>query len=114
MERLKTLHDPTHGNLLQHLKPHATTVELIVLVAVPAILLATFTPRPLFLPVLSLAALAVAGLAALVAWAGKAEWRGNRATIWEIAGAFAFVGGAAAAFCQTETVLQLFGHAVVP
>ena len=114
MEKLKTLRNPAHGDLLQHLKPSATLVELIVLVAVPAILLAAFAPRPLFLPVLSLAALGVAGLAALLAWVGKAEWRGNNVTMWEIAGAFAFVGCAAAAFSETETVLQLFGHAVVP
>jgi hypothetical protein len=100
--------------LLQRLKPHAMLVAQTALAAASVILLASFTPRPLFLPVLSLAAIAVAGLAALLAWACRAQWRGDNITIWDIAGACALIGCAAAMLSKPEDVLHLVGHAVVP
>ena len=111
MEKRRTLHASARKDLLQRLKPHAPLVELTAVVAAPVILLASFTPHALFLPVLSLAAIAVAGLAALLAWACRAQWHGNNVTIWDISGAFAYIGCAAAMLSKPIHVAQLFGLA---
>lgn len=111
MDERRTLRGSALENLLQLLKPHATLVALTALAAALVILLASFTPRPLFLPVLSLAAIAVAGLAALLAWACRAQWRGDDITIWDISGAFALIGFAAGMLSKPEHVVQLLGLA---
>lgn len=118
MDERRTLRGSAHENLPQNLpqffKPHATLAALTVLAAASVVLLASFTPRPLFLPVLSLAALAVAGLAALLAWASRAQWRGDHITVWDISGVFALIGCAAAMLSEPENVLQLLGNRLVP
>jgi len=114
MEKLKTLRGPAREGSLQRLNPYLMRVELVALVAAAVVLLALFAPRTLFLPVLSPAAMAVSALAALLAWASKEQWSGNRITIWDVSGAFAFVGGVAAMLSKPENVLPLFGQTMVP
>jgi hypothetical protein len=75
----------------------------------PAFLLFALIPGPLLLPVLSLAAMAVAAVAALFGLVRREPWHGERITAWDIAGAFAFIGCAAGMFSQPENVMQLFG-----
>jgi hypothetical protein len=56
----------------------------------------------------------VAAVAALIGWALRARWEGDRVTFWDIAGAFFFIGCAAAVLSQPENVLQLFGVSAAP
>jgi len=66
-------------------------------------------PRPLWLPVLSLAAIGVAALAAFAAWLHGEREESVSVTLWDIAGAFAFVGCAAAMLSRPEALLGLLG-----
>ena len=91
--------------------PHAVGFALTV---PPALLLFALLPPSLLLPVLSLAAMAGAVVAALLGWVRREPWHGERITAWDMAGAFAFVGCAAAMFSQPENVLQLFGVPAIP
>ncbi len=114
MDQRRTLRGSAHKDLPRFLKRHAMQAALIALAAASVVLLASFAPRLLILPVLSLAAVTVAGLAALLAWVFRAPWHGDNITIWDISGAFAFIGFAAAMLSKPEHVLDLFGRAVVP
>jgi hypothetical protein len=114
MDIRRTLRGATCEVVLQFLKPHATLAVLTALAAMPIVLLIPFAPRPLVLPILSLAAIAVAGLAALVAWVFPARPGGATITAWDVAGAFALIGCGAAMLSEPENVLNLLGPAVVP
>jgi hypothetical protein len=97
--------------VLGPLVPHAVGFALTV---PPAVLLVILTPGPLVLPVLSLATMAVAAVAALLGWVRRERWSGDRVTSWDIAGAFAFIGCGAGMMSQPENVLQLFGVPAIP
>jgi hypothetical protein len=91
--------------------PHAAVVTLT---APPVLLLASVTPSAFLLPVLSLTAAGVAGIAALLAWAyGKPEAE-DRISLWDISGAFALIACGAGIFSEPENVLQMFGVAATP
>jgi hypothetical protein len=114
MDIRRTLRGATCEVVLQFLKPHATLAVLAALAAVPIALLIPFAPRPLVLPILSVAAIAIAGVTALVAWAFSARRGGDTITAWDVAGAFALIGCGAAMLSEPENVLNLLGSAVVP
>jgi hypothetical protein len=114
MHGRRTLRDAATGAVLYHLAPHARLAALTGLAAAPIVLVAAFVPRPLVLPVLSLAAVAAAALVALFAWVARARRRGDTITAWDIAGAFALIGCAAAMFSEPENVLDLLGRTAVP
>jgi hypothetical protein len=114
MDSRRSLRGSATEAALQYLKPHATLAVLTALAAMPIILIAAAVPRPLVLPVLSLAAFAVAALVALLAWTSRAKRRGDTLTAWDIAGACALIGCGAAMLSEPENVLNLLGPAVVP
>jgi hypothetical protein len=99
------------GNVLGPLVHHAVGFALTV---PPALLLVVLIPGPLLLPVLSLAAMAIAGGAAVFGWARRERWDRDRITSWDIAGAFALIGCAAGMLSQPENALQLFGVPTIP
>lgn len=99
------------GSVLEGLMPHAAGFALTV---PPALLLFALLPGPLLLPVLSLAAMASAAVAALLGWVRREPWHGNRITAWDMAGAFTLVGCAAGMLSQPENVLPLFGVPAIP
>jgi len=84
-----------------------------VAAAAPILLLALMLPPALVLPALSLAALACAGPAAFVAWWCGARRDGDRVTLWDIAGATAFIGFAAGMLSDAEHVVQLFDRSAM-
>jgi hypothetical protein len=65
------------------------------------------------LPLFTLTAFAIAGLAALVAWRRRARRHVSGVTLWDLSGAFVLLGGAAVMFSSPENVLHLFGYAGV-
>jgi len=80
---------------------------LAVAAVVPVLLLASFVPRPLVLPVLSLAALGCAAVLALAAY-----WRGaprdvESITLWDLAGVAALVGFAAGMLTGPEQIIYV-------
>jgi hypothetical protein len=91
--------------------PHAAVVTLT---APPVLLLASVTPSAFLLPVLSLTAMGVAGVTALLAWACSKREPEDRVTLWDISGAFALIACGAGIFSEPENVLQMFGVTATP
>jgi hypothetical protein len=89
--------------LLETLLPLALVTALA---AAPMLLLASLLPATLTLPVLSLASIAVAALVALFAWSIGARRDGERVTSWDVAGAFTFIGCAAAMLTESEYAFE--------
>jgi hypothetical protein len=109
MDDRSTFRGPTPSDRLEFLRPHVTLVALTLLAAIPIILAALLVPRPLVLPALSVVAIGVSGLTALAAWAFRAQRSTEHVSLWDISGALALIGCAAATLSKPESVLQLVG-----
>jgi Flp pilus assembly protein TadB len=70
----------------------------------------SLVPPILVLPVVSLATIAGAAVAALFAWWCGADRHSSSITSWDVAGALAFIGFAAGILTDSEQILRLFGH----
>jgi hypothetical protein len=92
------------------LNPVVLLASLAVAAAVPLLLLESFVPRPLLLPVLSLAAIGCAALLALVAYWRRAPRHVEIITLWDLAGAAALIGFAAGMLTGPEQILQFVEH----
>lgn len=95
-------------------RPIAPQAAVVALTVPSVLLLASLTPSEFLLPALSLAAMAAAGLAALLGWACGERWAEDRITLWDIAGAFVLIASAAGIFSEPENVLQMFGGRPAP
>jgi hypothetical protein len=93
------------------LKPQTVLAGLTAAAAAPILLLALMLPPALVLPALSLAALALAGHVAIAAWCARRD--GDRVTLWDIAGAIAFIGFAAGMISDPDHVVQLFDRSAM-
>jgi hypothetical protein len=82
--------------------------------ALPLLLLASLLPRPLVLPTLCLVAIAGAGIASLVAWRRGVAGASQNVTTWDVAGALAFIGCAAAIMSNPEHMFYLAENATTP
>ena len=114
MDGRRTIGGAATGTVLQLLKPHATLAVLAILAAAPIVLAAVFVPRPLVVPVVSLASMALAALTALLAWVTRARRHGDALTCWDVAGACALIGCGAAMLSKPEDVVDLLGRVAVP
>jgi hypothetical protein len=91
--------------------PHVTIAVLALTAAIPGFAIVWLMSAPLLLPSLSLAALVNAGCVALLAWFLRAKRHTDHVNLWDIAGAYAFIGFASGMISKPEHVLQLFGLA---
>jgi hypothetical protein len=73
----------------------------------PTIAFLLFIKTPLILPSLSLISLMIAGLVALAAWITSANREGRNVTLWDVAGAYTFVGFAAGMLSDPMQVVEL-------
>jgi hypothetical protein len=96
------------------LAPHLRLGGLVFLAAAPLFAVAALVPRDLFLPSITLAAIAGAAIAALAAWWFGVRRKGDTVTLWDIAGAFALIGCAAAMLSEPEAVLTTIGRNTQP
>ena len=90
--------------------PHARLAGLALLAAAPLLVIAAVVPRAVFLPSVSLAAIAAAAAVGVAAWWFGARRHRDTITLWDIAGACALIGCAAAMLSEPESILQTFGH----
>jgi hypothetical protein len=88
------------------LSPVVLLIALAIATAVPLLLLASFIPRPLVLPVLSLAAIGCAAVLALVAYWRRAPRYVESVTLWDLAGAAALIGFAAGMLTGPEQIVH--------
>jgi hypothetical protein len=87
------------------LNPVVLLTLLAVAAAVPLLLLVSFVPRPLVLPVLSLSALGCAAVLALAAYWRHAPRHVEGITLWDLAGGIALIGFAAGMLTGPEQIL---------
>jgi len=90
-------------------EPHSSIAILALAAAIPGFVITWLMSAPLFAPALSLAWLVNAGCAALLAWCVRAERRTNYVNLWDIAGAYAFVGFSTGMISRPKQVLEVFG-----
>ena len=94
------------------LNPVVLLIALAVAAAVPLLLLASFVPRPLVLPVLCLAALGCTAVLALAAHWCRSSRHVENITLWDLAGAAALIGFAAGMLTGPEQILYFFDPAM--
>jgi hypothetical protein len=110
LQARRRLRVDSQEELFGSIRAHA----LGALVVAFAGLVLLFAPRPLALPILSLAMIGASALAAFAAWALRANHDRGAVTLWDAAGAFAFVGCASAMLSKPESILRLFADAGAP
>jgi hypothetical protein len=81
---------------------------LLAAVAVAYAVLMELFPAPLVLPVLSVALLVAAVILAAAAWWRGARPRADGVGLWDLAGAFAFIGFAASMLSAPGAAIPLF------
>lgn len=98
-----------HG-ITAALAPHLRLGALVLSAAAPLFVIAALVPHALFLPSVSLAAIAAAAAASFLAWWLGVRRQGPTVTLWDIAGACALIGCAAAMLSDPATVLTTIGQ----
>lgn len=107
----KTTHDRRNGLGLQASAPLGLLAIMAAVVGTQVAVLVWLLPAAQIPPMLSLASLAASGAALLLAWRSGAERDVDGITLWDVAGALAFLGFAAGMLSRPAHVAQLFGLA---
>jgi hypothetical protein len=81
---------------------------MAIVAALPLLVAASLVPLPLVLPVLSITFLAAATLLALLARCSGSDRKSDKVTVWDVCGACAFIGLAAAILSEPENVITAF------
>jgi hypothetical protein len=87
--------------------PEISLAVLFLGVTGPTIAFLLFIKTPLILPSLSLISLMIAVLVALAAWITRANREGRHITLWDVSGAYTFVGFAAGMLSDPMQVVEL-------
>jgi hypothetical protein len=107
MRRHKTAGVSAYRQLRALLQPHLALAGMTAIAALPLFLLASLLPRPLVLPVLCLIAIGSAAIVACIAWSRNSARDSQHVTAWDVAGALAFIGFAAAMLSDPEQAFSL-------
>jgi hypothetical protein len=94
-----------HWRVREPLQVHAELAAMAALPALPLLLLALLVSRPFVLPVLCLIAVAGACIVSFLAWRRGSVDDPQRVTTWDVAGAFVFIGCAAAMMSNPEHLI---------
>ena len=86
--------------------PHVTSAVLLSAIVVPLIGFLLFVRVPLVLPSISVVALASAATIALAAWCMSADRNSPGISLWDVSGAYAFIGFACGMLSEPEDVLE--------
>ena len=112
MSRSRPRQGFAYAGLAGAMWPHLTTAGMVASAVLPLLLIAAVAPAGLVLPIASVAFLAVAAVLALVAWRVRTKRHADKLTIWDVCGACAFIGFAAAILSKPENVLIAFTPAL--
>ena len=95
--------------------PNKNSVAFCAAATAPLIALLLLARPPLVLPTISLVALAGAALIALAAWWTSSDPNSSAISLWDVCGAYAFIGFAAGAMSDPNELVELFASpAAVP
>ncbi|WOH53295.1 hypothetical protein [Bradyrhizobium sp. sBnM-33] len=88
-------------------RPYLISAVLLLAVAIPPTDLLLLTRTPLLLESMSVIALAFSAIVALAAWCLSSDRDGVGITLWDVSGAYAFIGFAAGMLSDPQQVLEL-------
>jgi len=88
--------------------PREASAVLFFGLAIAPLVFPFLVRTPLVLPTLSLTSLASAGLVALVAWWTSSGRKFPHINLWDVSGAYAFIGFAAGMLSEPEHILELW------
>jgi hypothetical protein len=86
--------------------PHMASAVFLLSIMIPLAGFLLLARIPLFLPSMSLIALASSAVVALAAWCSSSDRHGHGITLWDVSGAFAFLGFAAGMLSDPQQVLE--------
>jgi hypothetical protein len=86
--------------------PHIVSAVHLLAVTVSLTGFLLLVRTPLLLPSMSLIALAISAIVALAAWCSSSDRHGDGITLWDISGAYAFIGFAAGMLSDPRQVLE--------
>jgi hypothetical protein len=85
---------------------HLASAVLLAAVAVPLMILLLVVETPLVLALTSVVALASAAAIALTAWCVSADRNSPEISLWDVSGAYAFIGFAAGMLSDPHQVVE--------
>ena len=88
--------------------PHATSRAVLWAIAVPLIGSFFLARPPFVLPLMSVVALASAAIVAFAAWCMSSDRNDNGISLWDVAGAYAFIGFAAGMLSEPQQVIEFW------
>jgi len=94
------------GSAMRAEWPHMVSAVLLLAVTIPPTGFLLLTRTPLLLPSMSLVALAISAIVALAAWRLSSDRHGAGLTLWDVSGAYAFIGFAAGMLSDPQQVLE--------
>jgi hypothetical protein len=86
--------------------PHMASTVFLLFIMIPLAGFLFLARIPLLLPSMSLIALASSAVVALAAWCSSSDRHGAGITLWDVSGAFAFIGFAAGMLSDPQQVLE--------
>jgi hypothetical protein len=86
--------------------PHVNSAVLLSAIVVPLIGFLLFVRVPLVLPSISAVALASAATIALAAWCMSADRNSPGISLWDVSGAFAFIGFACGMLSDPQQAVE--------
>jgi hypothetical protein len=87
---------------------HVRSASFLLAAVVSPILLLVLARPPLLLPLISLVSLTCAAVAAVAAWWTSSERNSARINLWDLSGAYAFTGFAAAMISEPQQVIEFW------
>ncbi len=87
---------------------NVTSAIILAASVIPLLALLIFVRTPLVLPSLSIVALASAGVISLTAWWMKADRDRPGISLWDVSGAYAFVGFAVGMLSDPQQVVEFW------
>jgi len=87
---------------------HVASAILLSAVAVPPIGFLFLVRTPLILPSIAVISLASAAIIALAAWCMSSDRNSPGISLWDISGAYVFIGFAAGMLSEPQQVMELF------
>jgi hypothetical protein len=94
--------------------PHVASAIRFLAIAVPLIGFLFMVRPPLVLPSVSALALASAAIIALVAWCMSSDPNDTGISLWDVSGAYAFIGFAAGMLSEPQQVMELLSVPAEP
>ena len=87
---------------------HVRSTSLLLAAVVAPIVLLVLARPPLLLPLISLVSLMCAAVAAVAAWLTSSKRNSARINLWDLSGAYAFTGFAAAMISEPQQVMEFW------